>query len=194
VKQDNEIQIELQSMDSPLAGMEKSMPYTMPEGYFHTLPEDLLNATLANSIETGIASPYTAPDAYFSSLPESLLAAAKESEVTKGAPRLISFRPYWKRSIKWAAAAVLVLGIGFGSYHYMQPATPDGKAAKQLAKIDGDVIQEYVMHHVDEFDEETLENTVAANTNLHNTVSTLDDEEIKAYLDENGWDEKESIN
>jgi len=178
----------------PALRLSAMMPFAVPAGYFESLPEDLLTTAIANSIDSGIANPYKAPDEYFHSLPATLLTAAKAGDLPQRKPKVIALGTYWRRTIQWAAAAVLVLGISLGSYRYMHPASPDSKVAKQLSKVDGDAIQEYVLHHVDEFDEETLEASVAVNAGVNTTLSTLNEEEIRAYLDENGWEEKESIN
>ena len=182
------------SSDDAELSVDTTLPFAVPGGYFQSLPAHLLSTAVTNSIDSGIANPYQAPDEYLNTLPATLLTAAKAGDLSQSKPKVIALGSQWRRAVQWAAAAVLVLGIGLGSYRYIHPVSPESKVAKQLAKVDGDAIQDYVLHHVDEFDEETLEASIAVNAGVNTTLSTLNEDEIRAYLDENGWEEKESTN
>ncbi len=178
----------------PLWG--KQMPYSVPQGYFNALPDQLL-AVVNN---TGPALPLpdqqsmTVPEGYFEQLPAQILAAAKAADTgrTTVKPKFIELHTYKWRSIKRLAAAVLVLGIGFMTYRTLDQPRPLS-TEQQLAALPQDSISHYVMQHIDEFDAESIETAIAANTNNNKLdASSLSDEEIKQFLDENGWDAENS--
>ena len=182
--------------EEPGLALDKSIPFTIPEGYFTSLPDDLAQAAAGSSLNASVAMPYDTPAGYFHTLPGDVLAAATGAgtPVRKGA--IIAFRPQWqKQTAQWAAAAVFVMGVWFGTYKYMHPAVPDAIATKQLSKVDGDAIDAYVEQHADELDTEMLEASVAAvKTDFHTPISGLDEQDIKDYLDETGEINPKSLN
>lgn len=173
----------------------KTMPYHVPTGYFETLPATI-NAIIVVQEQKLLSyneQSFAVPEGYFEQLPAQILKAAKASDNPKAAEptRTIPLgKPVWK-SIRWAAAAVLLLSIGFGSYK-MFWSTDTYNAEKALSGISQSTINEYVQQHIDEFDMESIENTVAAHrvTSPLNT-DAITDEDIILYLDEASWDQAE---
>ena len=141
-----------------------------------------------SNLESGIASPYFTPAGYMETLPEVLTLAAKNTGAASSPKgRIISLYPQWRRISRTAAAAVLILGLGIASYSYFHSKVPEVIAKKQLSKLDPMIIDTYVSQHVDEFDAETLEATVASSqADAHAAISTLDESEIQEYLQETG--------
>ncbi len=219
----NDISDELSSMESPLAGMSRNMPYQLPEGYFDRLATQVLTAIIVpdeiTALEGGtkkmpfdvpngyfdqlqasvlqqvqqesIAASlpkenvYTTPEGYFDILPGHIMAAIHASE----APQAKKTRIIGWKSIGWAAAAVVILGLGMGSVKMIWPGA---ESKESLAKIPATSIQAYVQQNIDEFDSELIENNIAANINLHTQPglpNTIDKNDIIQYLDENGWEE-----
>lgn len=233
----NDIQNELISWGSPLAGMSRKMPYEVPNMYFAHLPEtmryiiemeDATDAAIESYLKSlgnkNVPIPYTVPQDYFEQLPEQMVAGIKTDElagklqkptpyavpegyfnalpaqilaVAKGNGQLPQqtevnkVMPLRKRTIlwhvRWAAAAVLILGIGIGSYrplfvkkHY--------DTEKALSKVPQSEINEYVQQNIDDFDVEMLVSNLSANGNTMQPQQ-LDNKEIMDYLDENGWQE-----
>lgn len=182
-------------MAEPMPLWGKQMPYNVPQGYFNTLPEQLL--AVANNTDPAQHSPHSmsVPEGYFEQLPAQMLAAAKAADTNRDTvkPRFIELHTYKWGSIKRLAAAVLVLGIGFMTYRTLDQPRPLS-TEQQLAALPQDSISHYVIQHIDEFDAESIETAIAANTNNNNKLdaSSLSDEEIKQYLEENGWDAENS--
>lgn len=181
----------------PLPLWGKQMPYSVPQGYFNTLPDQLL--AVIHDTDPALHLPgehsMQVPEGYFEQLPAQILAAAKAADAghTPIKPRFIALHTYKWRSIKRLAAAVLVLGIGFMTYRTLDQPRPLS-TEQQLAALPQDSISHYVIQHIDEFDAESIETAIAANTNNNNKLdaSSLSDEEIKQFLDENGWDAENS--
>lgn len=214
----NDIVKELEELQSPLAGMPRSMPYAIPAayfamleesirtgigavaeyslsiprqpmpyniptGYFDTLPEDILAAATMRKQEPTHA--YILPEGYFEQFPMQALEAAKRAHAPKEKRIIPLPNKLWK-NLRWAAAAVLILGIGFGSYKLMVP-NDTMSIEEQLAQLPTGTINEYVQAHIDEFDAEMIASNITA-TNNSATPAQLEEAEIINYLDETGWD------
>jgi hypothetical protein len=179
-----------ESADPQLSHLSRATQFEIPQDYFSNLVGDLKTVAMTqSSLQSGMQSPYAAPAGYVESLPATLLTAAKQqAEATSKNIPTIPLRPTWKsRVTRIAAVALLVLGIGFGSYQYLQPTAPDTVAIKQLSNLDQEAIDSYIDQHVDEFDTETLEAAVVSATPaIPATISTLNESEIEAYLSEAG--------
>ncbi len=214
MKEVNDIVNELRELQSPLADMPRTMPYAVPEGYFALLEESIKTgisgatdyrlaiqdkatpyevperyfATLPQNILAAIHTgssremPYAAPEGYFDQLPLQMLEAAKADGNRKKTIQLGG--TIWK-NIRWAAAAAIIIGIGFGSYKMLQPAEPVSTEA-QLAKIPGSTINDYIQANIDDFDADMLATNINSTTP---TAAQLPEDEIVNYLNETGWDE-----
>lgn len=167
----------------------------IPEGYFDEFPAQMLALAKAEhpNIGVGLANPLNAPEGYFEALPEQILAAAKAGD-TKASPKIIPLISRAGRSLRWAAAAILIMGIGFGTYQVYLNKTGN-HTEKQLAKISSNTLGDYLQQNIDDYDMETLENTVASNAGgIKQATSDLDPknlntDEITQYLNETGWEE-----
>ena len=198
MKQVNDITEELNSMGSQLAGMSRAMPYTLPGGYF----EQFANNTtrLINDINTaddalvwGKTMPFEVPQGYFETaatdmalmamgegiatalpkaLPAKMLHAAKATEIPK--QQKLSFR-----NIRWAAAAMVILSIGFGAYQFSneQQNAPDNILASVSNNDIHDYLQQSYRLDVDR---------IMSNTDINSMQ--VDNKEIVQYLNETGWD------
>jgi hypothetical protein len=173
-------------------GLSKAMPFSVPEGYLAALPE-----RLSMFASTSSDVPFQVPERYFATLPDTLLHAAREADKVLQKKTAVAFRPQRRKQVwQWAAAAVVALGLGLGAYRHLSPVTPDAIASKRLEQLGNDAITTYIELHVDEFDTETLEASVAAaNTDLNIAISELNEQEINQYLAEDeGILEPETIN
>lgn len=177
------------------SGVNKQTFQEVPEGYFDEFPEQMLALARAEHIgfSAGSVNPLNVPKGYFLELPEQLLAAAKASD-TKASARVIPLISRVSRSLRWAAAAILVMGIGFGTYQVYFGNTGN-HTEKQLAKISSNTLGDYLQQNIDDYDMETLENTVASNAggikqiNSDLNPKNLNTDEITQYLNETGWEE-----
>jgi hypothetical protein len=168
----------------------KSLPFAVPEGYFDALPEMMLEKAIESELPVmGKQSPGAVPAGYFDSLPEKLLAAAKEAD----APAKVIPMPAPARkgrtlpmpALRWAAAALLILGIGVGLYRAEQPDAPQKVTQRALATIPKAAIEEYVVQHLDEFDTEMLESGLMKSKSA-NRIDNLKPAEINSFLLEEG--------
>jgi hypothetical protein len=160
---------------------QRIMPYNVPAGYFEGFPAQVLKAIQKEgSTILPKQMPFEAPEGYFGQLPIQILQAVKNAD-----QKTVKTIPLYRRaakSLRWAAAAILLLGIGIGSYKMLTPSSPVN-AEKQLMAISQDEVGNYVQQNIDEFDGDMIENSVASVTPLQ----SVSDEDIEHYLDETGW-------
>src|SRR5690606_1577467 len=83
----------LEALGSPLAGLSRSTPYAVPEGYFASLERTLAKGVIDSGLEDPElrlpeTMPYAIPEEYFALLPARLtaLAAAHEGSATPNVP------------------------------------------------------------------------------------------------------------
>jgi hypothetical protein len=177
------------NQSAPISAWGKSLPYKVPVNYFEGLTGAIVAAAKA---EEGLSSPatketpYKVPSGYFESLPEHMLRLAKAAEPAKKETKIIPLRrSYYLRTIKWAAAAVFVAGIGLGSLRmYLnngQIKNPD----QILASVSGNEIKDYLQHTYRVDIDKVVENSDISN------IGEIDSKDIIQYLDETGWDATE---
>ncbi|MBS1615323.1 MAG: hypothetical protein JST06_04305 [Bacteroidetes bacterium] len=169
------------------ASFPKDLVFQTPEAYFYDLAERLTD-TAATADFTGEKKiPFTVPDGYFTTLPAQLLAATKAAAANPHTTKFIPLASPWRKWFIAAAAAVLLLSLSLGTYHYYDAQTPDAIAARQLAQLAPDSISEYVALHLDDFDNAILENLFDSPAASKNTqLPSLNDQDIRQYLEENG--------
>lgn len=188
------------SESDPVLDLPKTNPYSLPENYFETFAAGMLDK-VAEPVFAKTATPvFDVPAGYFEDFSSKMLAIAKAADQTESvAPsltekkqtRTIAFRP--QKALRWAAAAILVLGIGFGSYKVInenQGVDPELTAEKQLAMLDKSTINSYVQQHIDEFDLELLaESSSLGEEKSEKTIRHLNKKDIQQYLNEAGGDD-----
>jgi hypothetical protein len=173
--------------DPATPALPKALPFIVPEGYFTELVEQLQDHIAENNVPSGITTPYQTPAGYIESLPAqiaSTIIGKEKAHLSKG--KIISIHPTWKRASGIAAAALLVLGLGLGSYRYFNSTTPDTAATVELSKLDASDIANYVEQNVDEFDAETLTAALSSEVTSEETLPILEASEIQEYLEESG--------
>lgn len=171
----------------------KKIPFEVPEGYFEQLQTNVLQQVQHDALTGALPkiNVFTAPEGYFDTLPAQVLAQVQAADTPAvKRTRIISWQ-----NLRWAAAAVLVLGLGFGSVKMLWPDTHKDAT---LAKVPATAIQAYVQQNIDEFDSELIENNIASNITLHSQsggmLNAVDKDDIIQYLNENGWEEPASTN
>lgn len=172
-------------MEDPVVNWPKTMPYAVPQGYFNMFP-DKMSFIASNQIKGEAKDTFEVPGGYFEQLPQQLLAAAKAADVpVKTQAKVIPLgNKIWGRA-RLAAAAILILGIGLGSYTLFAPKVQQPEA--QLAALSKGAIDDYINQNIDDFDTDMLENTLAVNE--VEPINNLKDEEIIQYLNETGWEQ-----
>lgn len=172
--------------DDPTLELPIGMPFLVPDNYFETLPESLLTGSKTFGDETK-AGPFAVPENYISTLPTQLLEAAKASDEINPGSTARPF-PLFRRSMPWIAAAAVLSAVWFGVGRDTATPSAELRAETALAKLDSDSIGAYLERHVDEFDAETLETSLAGTqvTDFRKVVSGLRNDEIENYLNDAG--------
>jgi hypothetical protein len=184
VSQIENIQKELEGLNSPLASMPKLQPFAVPEGYFQSLAEDLYAAAAHDDALPETELPFKAPEGYLENLPDTLSTVALNANTNR--KKVIPLSPFRKLS-RIAAAAILVMGLGLGINSYFHAKAPETVAARHLSKVDKETISTYVSHRWGDLDVDTEEPaTASANTEAQDAISKLKSSEIRDYLREHG--------
>ncbi|MBL7681951.1 MAG: hypothetical protein JNK00_01225 [Flavipsychrobacter sp.] len=177
--------VQADAADEPLLQLPKTMPFEVPDGYFDSLTGEVLAKVNEPSLPFTKAMPHTVPEDYFALFPDAVLMSIKKENAGKNETKVIAFS-VWK-TVRWAAAAIVLLGIGIGAYSYLNTGKPIDTQA-QLAMIPGDSISEYVQMHIDDYELETIASSLEPK-DLETLTEKLSEEEIENYLNETGWEE-----
>lgn len=178
--------------DEPALSLPKTLPYSLPAGYFESFSSNVMEVIAEDPSFGKIdAAEFQVPEGYFQKFPQEMLALAKGNDGLTNIPvaekkgNIISFFP--QKAIRWAAAAGLILALGFGGYKMMAPESKPLSTELQLAQLDKKVITGYVQQHLDEFDTEMLaEANPVLNKSAQENIDNLKDSDISKYLDEEG--------
>ncbi|MBS1652999.1 MAG: hypothetical protein JSU07_13420 [Bacteroidetes bacterium] len=117
-----EANLELQEFEN-LKKFNKTLPFTLPSNYFTENKEQTLfnlNQTKLSSISK--ENPFALPSNYFEGITKKLNADLNNTDKTK----VISLFAF-KKQIKYAAAAALILSLCIVGYRYFAPASKDGE-------------------------------------------------------------------
>ncbi len=180
MEQQQDILQELKELNSPLAEFPRTMPYRLPDAYFDNLPAQVAQYVLAD-VPLTRDMPHGIPEGYFDALPQQLLQAAKSNETTI---KQTKGRNIWLNA-RWAAAAMLILFIGLGSYRVLTPQTLT--IQQQLEEIPETAILAYVQDNIDDFDTEYIVSNMDNANTIQTQAENLNDETIEYYLENSGW-------
>jgi len=172
---ENDIINELKQLDSPLAKYPRTMPYALPYGYFKDM-EQKLTSTVTNTPEpAGTSMPFALPADYFEQLPGKILQAAKNTE----APATTTKRKSIWLNVRWAAAAMLVIAIGLGTYRIM---TPPPTIEQQLEEIPYEDILAYVEDNIEDYETDNIVSYLNSNTTIPLPADNINRDAIEYYL------------
>ncbi len=168
----------------PLWG--RALPYFVPGGYFEALTDHIVSMAVTSDAISNmpVGSSYNVPAGYFETLPGQMLLAAKASDVeVKTHAKLIPLRRRKGRStIRWAAAAVMLMCIGLGSFEaFYSGAQPSHE--KMLSSVTSGDIHDYLQHTY------RLDVDQIVSADINNLQ--VDSKDIIQYLNETGWDQTE---
>lgn len=170
------------------------MPFHVPTGYFQQLPQQLINTIHANEALNSLPRqlPYTITENYFADLPAMVLQKAKESGQKR--KNIFPIAASWARSLRWAAVALLILGIAIGSYSHIElnrkPVStniPVHATEQALTKLPPGTIDEYIRQNIDDFDSDMLFGDATSDNYPQLPTQQLSDKDIEQYLNETGW-------
>lgn len=174
----NDIDNELRELGSILADNSRDMPYQTPTGYFDNFA-DKVTTSIPNYTQElpDTTMPYDVPDMYFASLPHQLLENVKQTPATKKTKSIT----IWQ-SMRWAAAALLILAVGIGSYRILTPQPIN--VEEQLSTISEDAISGYIQNNLDDFDPELLANS---SPYIATDFTEVNEDAIESYLEVSEW-------
>ena len=171
-----EINDELNILNSSLAGSKVGMPYNVPEGYFSELAHKVLQTDEAdgsNNIPMHTAMPYLVPPKYFDGLASQVIEKAAPQ---KKKAVLLSFT-----TIRWAAAAMLLVMVGTAVIVSMnRQRTGVYNVNSRVVVADRD-IEAY-------FADNTRPEVALLPDITYLTSTDVQAKEIIYYLDQTGWD------
>ena len=168
---------------SPLAKIDRQMPYSVPAGYFNNLSDELTGLIATQDFEKRyrqVKMPLQVPSAYFNNLPEQLLAAVHKEEGSAKevkAPRKIKLF----QQTNWAAAAVITLVITLGGFIFFNGSNNYSNPERMLSSISGNDLNDYVQHSYGLDASKVINNNNVSNLNV-------DNKDIVQYLNETGWE------
>lgn len=166
--------IKIDAITDPSLSWDKKAPFEAPgPAYFEGFAAQVL-AKVQEVPELSRENPYTVPQGYFETLPATIVAKAKGQAA---APKRV---PLF-RTARLAASMALIILAGFGVLK-MNNKTQDQFALSHISRSD---IDQYVTANLDDFDTDLIINGLAS-TKTDKKIE-LSDAEIKAYLDETGW-------
>lgn len=203
---------ELKDIAPSLAGIDFQPTYKVPNGYFETLPEQIMlrirlqdAGSAQEELEiiapflSGLSKkmPFSTPEGYFETLTPTI--RGTENENREPARVVKMFQP--RKTFRLAAAAVTIGIIGIAAWLFMrEPAT------NQYATKTDTEVQKELKNKVGEISENELANFVEANTNILFTDTTgmveigeddvrlmladIPDKELEQYLDQNSVKQK----
>lgn len=153
------------------------MPFAAPSPeYFTDFSKNILAKIQGEALDWGKGNPYSVPYGYFEQFPARMTQKAKASQTVRR--RIPLFH-----TVRLAAAMALIFFVGFGVMKMNHFSTPEN-GLTSLSKAE---INQYVAENIDDFDTDLILNTLAKNETKSDAAINLTDAEIKAYLDEAGW-------
>jgi hypothetical protein len=161
----------------------KTQPFSVPVGYFEELTDNIVSAVTAEELASFLPkdAPFKVPAGYFETLPAHMLRMARAADPAVKETKIIPLkRRNFIKPLRWAAAAILLIGIGFGSYEtlFKQQTTSTDKI---LASVPSDEIHDYLQHTY------RLDiDRIVGNNDINNLQ--IENKDIIQYLNENGWD------
>ena len=163
----------------------KINPFEVPYNYFDNFNAQLLDAVYDETTlpELTKFNPLEVPVNYFEELPKIVLQLAQDSEKRTAKIIPIQHHNIWK-PIRIAAAAILILGIGIGTFELIFKNS-NNNTEKALATVPKNELTEYVQQSYFDVDAELT--TVNYTTNTANALS-FEKKDIIQYLNETGWD------
>lgn len=169
--------------------------FEAPQGYFETLSERVMEAVAEDAVlPEGLQKemPFAVPGGYFQEFSGNLMARIAEGEAVKTIPphaekpKTIPLRPRIPlpvQMMRWAAAAVLILGVALGIQQAGTPQSTATTTRRALASIPENTLQEYVYQHADDFDIDMIEARLPQSTFQETSpVQNLGTHEIQAFL------------
>lgn len=169
------------------ARLSRQNVFSVPGNYFDNLPETILDVVREKAdLPQGLSAemPFEVPKGYFDQFAADLQARLKDDVGPKMIP--LSSRPAISiQLMRWAAAAILILGVTLGIQQAGTPQSLSQTTKRALSSIPEKALDDYVYQHADEFDLDMIESQLPQGT-FHKTspVQNLKTHEIQVFLSE----------
>ena len=208
----NSVDEELAILSPMLSKIKRVTPFSVPQGYFEELSDNVLESAKAiDFVNDGLEnlSPlmrdlknkntYTTPLGYFENFSDSVLSKIK-NEPKKAKVISITNRKTW---LKFAAAAIVVGMISTIGFYFLnkssQPVNTDPIAA--LSKVSDDEMNNYLQNQYSPVYDSVITNTNSplaivdlSNDDTDDLLSTIPDDELKQYINEDVTLKDEQVN
>lgn len=166
--------VKISEITDPRLSWDKKMPFESPgPAYFESFAAQVV-AKVQEAPELSKENPYTVPQGYFDSLPGIIVARAKGQASAKKRVPLF-------RTARLAASMAFIILVGFG----VMKMNSSSSNRQSLSHVSQSEINQYISANLDDFDTDLIINGLAS-AKTDKTIE-LSDTEIKAYLDETGW-------
>lgn len=204
----NEMNENWQEHAPTLAAMEKTNPFSIPDGYFKEMQQQLHSRIRIRQFDDN-ENVFKIPDDYFETLEDKLISISKleglklnsqpetllvpegyfdtleqrikaklEAEDLKAAPTKI--KRLYSNWITYAAAACITAIISFGIYF-----SQNNNIEAQMAKLPADEIVDYLQLYTDAGDAPMIINSIGAEVDISEIGSEVSEQEIEQYLELN---------
>ncbi|HVW60747.1 MAG TPA: hypothetical protein VHC48_11940 [Puia sp.] len=190
---EDDVRKELAGLSLLLSGIDKKMPYQVPEGYFDTL-EAIVEEPGLSPLMAGLKgmTAYQVPEGYFERLPEIVSARVRLARVISISRQK---RVWWQYSAA-AVVAAFVFTIGWLRLH-----TPSGKqginnidVAQSLAKVSDQDIQSYLDNqdnHMAQIQQDDVTGNSTASlefsdNDVKSFLGDVSDNDLSQYMEEHG--------
>lgn len=205
----NEMNENWQEHAPTLAAMEKTNPFSIPDGYFEEMQQQLHSRIRIRQFDDN-ENVFKIPDDYFETLEDKLISISKleglkgnshteilpvpqgyfdtleqrikaklEAEELNAAPTKI--KRLYSNWITYAAAACITAIISLGIYYNTQ----NNNIEAQMAKLPADEIVDYLQLYTDAGDAPMIINSIGADVDISEIGSEVSEQEIEQYLELN---------
>ena len=173
---------ELKGLSPLLAGIPRINPYSVPEGYFSNIGNDITSAVSVDEMPPvlkyiGKDLPYDVPEGYFDNLPGDIL-----RKLEKKPAKVISFTR--NRVFKMAAAAMvagilMISGFMYFNRDQVDPVNnPESWVAKKLQGVSNQELQDFI----ETADISTDDKTASNPNEVKEMLGDVSVKEIDAFL------------
>jgi hypothetical protein len=209
----NSVEEELAGLSPFLSTIKREMPFSVPQNYFEELSDNVLQSAKAIDFVNDKAenipallkglkdkNVYTTPLDYFENFSDSVLSKIK-NEPKKAKVISIGSRKTWLRVAAAAIVVGLISTIGYYTLNKSsQPTVSDPIAA--LSKVSDDEMNNYLQNQYSLImSDSVITNTASplasidmSSDGTNDLLSTISDDELKQYLDENISGKDEQVN
>ncbi len=181
----------LRATDHFEARLPRTNVFEVPVGYFERLPQAIQAAidVEAEKLPAGLSRtmPFDVPHHYFEGFSGNLMARVQADDLSEAEkPRTIPLStriPLPVQLMRWAAAAILILGVTLGIEQAGTPQNTTATTRRALSDLPENTLQDYVYQHAEEFDIDMIEARLPQSTfQKTSPAQNLDTYEIQDFL------------